>query len=155
MKATKADYTMTTTGVERDQTTAVGEDIEMDPKKDVGVSMIEDVSPASLQSQFDTLRDLDEEQMAGLQKRLVRKLDWRMMPTITVMFLLKYAIRALHSHQYPTRRLTPVAAILIESMSPMHDWRAFRKTVTCRTPSGIPESQPSTSDTSSASFPGT
>lgn len=87
---------MTTTGVERDQTTAVGEDIEMDPKKDVGVSMIEDVSPASLQSQFDTLRDLDDEQMAGLQKRLVRKLDWRMMPTITVMFLLKYAIQALH-----------------------------------------------------------
>ncbi|KAI6886532.1 major facilitator superfamily transporter [Hortaea werneckii] len=84
---------MTTIGVERDQTTAVGEDIEMDPKKDVGVSMIEDVSPASLQSQFDTLRDLDDEQMAGLQKRLVRKLDWRMMPTITVMFLLNYLDR--------------------------------------------------------------
>lgn len=86
---------MTTSGAERDQTTAVGEDIEMDPKKDVGVSMIEDVSPAGLQSQFDTLRDLDNEKMVGLEKKLVRKLDWRMMPTITVMFLLKYAIQAL------------------------------------------------------------
>lgn len=58
-------------------------------KIDVVIEHNEDVSPAALQSRFNTLRDLDEEQMGALNKRLLRRLDWRLMPTITIMFLLK------------------------------------------------------------------
>jgi hypothetical protein len=58
-------------------------------KVDVVVAAHETVSPASIQARFDTLRDLDEPQMAALNKRLLRRIDWRLMPTITIMFLMK------------------------------------------------------------------
>lgn len=47
------------------------------------------ITPQQIQSRFDLLRDLSEEQMAALNKKLVRKLDWRLMPCITLMFLMK------------------------------------------------------------------
>jgi hypothetical protein len=47
------------------------------------------ITPQQIQARFDTLRDLSEEQMAALNKTLVRKLDWRLMPCITLMFLMK------------------------------------------------------------------
>lgn len=47
------------------------------------------ITPQQIQSRFETLRHLSEEQMAALNKRLVRKLDWRLMPCITLMFLMK------------------------------------------------------------------
>jgi hypothetical protein len=56
-------------------------------KVDVVVAAHETVSPASIQARFDTLRD--EPQMAALNKRLLRRIDWRLMPTITIMFLMK------------------------------------------------------------------
>ena len=31
--------------------------------------------------------------MAALNKRVLRRIDWRMMPTITIMFLLKYVLQ--------------------------------------------------------------
>jgi hypothetical protein len=58
-------------------------------KVDVVVAANETVSPVSIQARFDTLRDLDEPQMAALNKRLLRRIDWRLMPTITIMFLMK------------------------------------------------------------------
>jgi len=58
-------------------------------KVDVVVAANEAVSPASIQARFETLRDLDEPQMAALNKRLLRRIDWRLMPTITIMFLMK------------------------------------------------------------------
>ena len=58
-------------------------------KVDVVGAANETVSPASIQARFDTLRDLDEPQMAALNKRLLRRIDWRLMPTITIMFLMK------------------------------------------------------------------
>ena len=42
-----------------------------------------------IQDRFDLLRDLNPQQMVALNKKVLRKLDWRLMPTITVMFLLK------------------------------------------------------------------
>ncbi|KAL8408935.1 hypothetical protein RB594_007395 [Gaeumannomyces avenae] len=46
-----------------------------------------------IQARFDTLRDLSEEQMAALNKRVVRKVDWKMMPMLTIMFLMNYLDR--------------------------------------------------------------
>jgi hypothetical protein len=47
------------------------------------------VSQQEIQGRFDLLRDLNPEQMALLNKKVLRKVDWRLMPTITVMFLMK------------------------------------------------------------------
>jgi sugar phosphate permease len=63
-------------------------------KVDMSVEMIETTpTPSAIQSQFPTLINLDDEQMAALNKRLVRRLDWRLLPTITVMFLMNYLDR--------------------------------------------------------------
>jgi len=42
-----------------------------------------------IQGRYELLRDLSADQMAALNKKVLRKLDWRLMPTITMMFLLK------------------------------------------------------------------
>ena len=47
-------------------------------------------TPAQIQHRFDTLRGLEPEQVAALEKALVKRIDWRMMPIITLMFLMKY-----------------------------------------------------------------
>lgn len=46
-------------------------------------------TPQQIQARFELLRSLSEEQMAALNKRLVKRLDWRLMPCITLMFLMK------------------------------------------------------------------
>ncbi|KAF3044465.1 hypothetical protein E8E12_010937 [Didymella heteroderae] len=51
------------------------------------------ITPQQIQARFETLRDLSEEQMAALNKKLVKKLDWRLMPCITLMFLMNYLDR--------------------------------------------------------------
>jgi hypothetical protein len=48
------------------------------------------ITPLEIQGRFETLRHLSEEQMTALNKKLVRRLDWRLMPCITIMFLMKY-----------------------------------------------------------------
>jgi hypothetical protein len=48
------------------------------------------ITPQQIQARFETLRDKSEEQMAALNKKLLRKIDWRLMPCITLMFLMKY-----------------------------------------------------------------
>ncbi|KFY21974.1 hypothetical protein V493_06941 [Pseudogymnoascus sp. VKM F-4281 (FW-2241)] len=50
-------------------------------------------TPQEIQGRFDTLRDLNQEQMVALNKKVLRKLDWRLLPTITLMFLLNYLDR--------------------------------------------------------------
>lgn len=65
----------------------------MDKGPDATIQTIEVVTASSIQSQFPTLYDLSTEQMQSLEKRLVRKLDWRLMPTITIMFLMNYLDR--------------------------------------------------------------
>lgn len=46
-------------------------------------------SPAEIQGRFNLLRDLSNDEMERLNKSVVRKIDWRMMPTITMMFLMR------------------------------------------------------------------
>ncbi|KAI5272091.1 NAD(P)-binding protein [Aureobasidium subglaciale] len=62
-------------------------------KIDIVVNTTENTTPAAIQARFTTLCDLDDEQMAALNKRVLRRIDWRMMPTITIMFLLNYLDR--------------------------------------------------------------
>lgn len=69
-------------------------DITADEKKaDVEFKEVsaesQNITPQQIQARFETLRHLSEEQMAKLNKQLVRKLDWRLMPCITLMFLMK------------------------------------------------------------------
>ena len=47
------------------------------------------ITQRMIQSRFELLRDLSEEQMFALNKQLVKRLDWRLMPIITLMFLMK------------------------------------------------------------------
>jgi hypothetical protein len=47
------------------------------------------ITPQQIQARFETLKDLNEEEMAALNRRLVKRLDWRLMPCITLMFLMK------------------------------------------------------------------
>ncbi|CAI6099440.1 hypothetical protein V2G26_004117 [Clonostachys chloroleuca] len=51
------------------------------------------LTPLEIRARFDTLRDLSEEQVEELNKKFVKKLDWKMMPMVTVMFLLNYLDR--------------------------------------------------------------
>lgn len=43
------------------------------------------LTPAQIQHRFDTLRDLSDEQMSALNKQVQRRIDWRLMPCITLM----------------------------------------------------------------------
>jgi len=78
---------------------APGSIADHDEKSRVGVEtqQIEGgiLTPAQIQHRFDTLRDLSDEQMAALNKRVLKKVDWRLMPCITLMFLMKYAPKSL------------------------------------------------------------
>lgn len=47
------------------------------------------VSPQDIQARFDLLRHLSPERMAELNKSVVKKIDWHMMPCVTLMFLMK------------------------------------------------------------------
>lgn len=47
------------------------------------------ITPRQIQNRFETLKDLSQEQMDTLNKQLVKRLDWRLMPCITLMFLMK------------------------------------------------------------------
>lgn len=51
------------------------------------------IPPTEIQARFDTLRDLSADQMAALNRHVVRKVDWKMMPMLTVMFLMNYLDR--------------------------------------------------------------
>jgi len=44
----------------------------------------ENVSAADIQARFATLENLDDTQMEALNKKLLRRIGWRLMPMITV-----------------------------------------------------------------------
>ena len=46
-------------------------------------------TPEQIQNRFDTLRGLSLGEMQALNKKLVKIIDWRLMPCITLMFLMK------------------------------------------------------------------
>lgn len=47
------------------------------------------VSPQEVQARFPLLRDLSTEQMGELNKRVLRKIDWRLLPIVSLMYLMK------------------------------------------------------------------
>ncbi|KAH6615906.1 major facilitator superfamily domain-containing protein [Chaetomium sp. MPI-SDFR-AT-0129] len=51
------------------------------------------ITPEEIQARFETLRDLSKEEMDALNKRVVKIIDWRLMPCITLMFLMSYLDR--------------------------------------------------------------
>ena len=55
-------------------------------------SPAEEITPRAIQNRFDLLRDLTDDEMAALNKKVVRKLDWRLMPCITIMYLMAYVL---------------------------------------------------------------
>ncbi|KIW14293.1 hypothetical protein PV08_07075 [Exophiala spinifera] len=72
-----------------------GPGVDFVEKPDESSQQIENgvLTPAQIQHRFETLRDLDDEQMAALNKKVVKKIDWRLMPCITLMFLMNYLDR--------------------------------------------------------------
>jgi hypothetical protein len=77
--------------------------VEEKPSVDVNTTQVEDTenkkvdghtiqtySPEQIQHRFDTLRGLSQGEMAALNKKVRRTIDWRLMPCITLMFLMKY-----------------------------------------------------------------
>ena len=54
-------------------------------KNEFAIATVSDtVSAADIQARFSTLENLDETQMEALNKKLLRRIDWRLMPMITV-----------------------------------------------------------------------
>lgn len=66
------------------------EDIKVDIEQKEHAVHDGPITPYDIQARFDTLRDLNTTQMDDLNKKVRRKIDWRLMPTITIMFLMKY-----------------------------------------------------------------
>jgi len=54
-------------------------------KNEFAIATVSDtVSAADIQARFSALENLDETQMEALNKKLLRRIDWRLMPMITV-----------------------------------------------------------------------
>ncbi|KAJ9668716.1 hypothetical protein H2201_000960 [Coniosporium apollinis] len=51
------------------------------------------ITASQIQSRFNTLQDLSHEQMVTLNRKVVKKIDWRLMPCVTIMFLMNYLDR--------------------------------------------------------------
>jgi hypothetical protein len=47
------------------------------------------ITPQEIQARFETLRDLSQDEMVALNKKVLKIIDWRLMPCITLMFLMK------------------------------------------------------------------
>ena len=47
------------------------------------------ISPQEIQGRFPLLRDLSKDQMDALNKRVLRKIDWRLLPIVSLMYLMK------------------------------------------------------------------
>lgn len=52
---------------------------------------VADANPSAweIQQRFETLKDLGEAEMTALNTQVRKTIDWRMMPCVTVMFLMK------------------------------------------------------------------
>lgn len=120
------------------------------------IAPAEEITPRAIQNRFDLLRDLTDDEMASLNKKVVRKLDLRMMPCITLMYLMAYVLPT----SFPARPISIYANMLrsgtlIGSTSQTPDLQGCRKTWAWTTRCGTWASLPSTSVMSSASSPGT
>ncbi|KAM0211482.1 hypothetical protein ACHAPA_008642 [Fusarium lateritium] len=57
------------------------------------VARVSPIPPTEIQARFPLLRDLSQERMDELNKRVRSKIDWHMMPCVTLMFLMNYLDR--------------------------------------------------------------
>ncbi|KAM0335699.1 hypothetical protein ACHAQA_000749 [Verticillium albo-atrum] len=72
----------------------IGKEDQMDVQlEDKPAAHNEPYSIREIQGRFDLLRDLSDAEMEKLNKSVVKKIDWRMMPCITIMFLMNYLDR--------------------------------------------------------------
>ena len=89
-------------------------------EKKSDIDIIEDVQTSNEQlwlQEYDLLVGKSKEELAALNKKVVKKLDWRFLTTITAMLLMKYVHRTIMFGA----RLTIGTAIWIGSMSPTPD----------------------------------
>jgi hypothetical protein len=77
--------------VEKTKAEIVGTELE-DAGKDAGGSMV-GYTAAQIQHRFETLRGLSQGEMEALNKKVRKIIDWRLMPCITIMFLMNYLDR--------------------------------------------------------------
>lgn len=80
----------------RRNSTSSAVDMDSDSKEKVRAECVEDVGheggyipPIEIQARFETLRHLSGDEMEKLNKRVRKIIDWRMMPCVSVMFLMK------------------------------------------------------------------
>ena len=66
--------------------------VEIEDAGDLKAASPEQITPRAIQSRFDTLRDLSDGEMTALNKKVLSKLDWRLLPIITIMYLMAYVI---------------------------------------------------------------
>lgn len=65
-------------------------------KQSAEIVKIENAAPDDASvwiQQYPLLREKTEEELAALNKAVLRKLDWKFLPCITIMLLMKYVIR--------------------------------------------------------------
>lgn len=65
---------------------------ELTPKQSIEIVKIEDARPnveASWLQRYPLLADKTEEELEALNKSVLRKLDWKFLPCITIMLLMK------------------------------------------------------------------
>jgi hypothetical protein len=87
-------------------------------EKEGDINIIEEAQTSNERlwiQEYDLLRDKTKEELVALNKKVVKKLDWRFLTTITAMLLMKSVY---HGILYISK-LTFLAVTLIESMSPM------------------------------------
>ena len=101
---------------------------EVEDQMDAKANPHEEVTPRAIQNRFDLLRDLTDEEMTALDKRVVRKLDWRMMPMITMMYLMRYVSK--HPRYLTMRFVKSVAVTLTGSTSQTLGLRGCKRTCT-------------------------
>lgn len=95
-----------------------------DIKRDVEYEEVAPVRDEILE-RYPLIKDKTPEERAAIEKSLVRKLDWKFLPMVTAMLLMKSVILSL-----PIFLLLTDAAILIELTSPTLDSQACRKIFT-------------------------
>ena len=61
---------------------------------------------------YDLIKDMTPEERAALEKKLVRKLDWKFLPMVTAMLLMNYLDRINVSNARLAGRLSPNLPIL-------------------------------------------
>ncbi|KAI6356167.1 hypothetical protein MCOR25_007935 [Pyricularia grisea] len=77
-------------GDSHDDISKVGGDVEQVEQKQ---QQERSLTPKEIQGQFNLLRDLSDAELETLNKKVLKKIDWHLMPAITMMFLMCYLDR--------------------------------------------------------------